>query len=160
MVVKMKRYYGDEAVTKSVVEVWMQGEEKPRMVCEAREPRWRDYAETFKGVKAFCLPRGRWRLAVQGTRYGAMTLVVQRCVGHVHVEFGFGIGRRVMMETVAVGMPKVAEGCEPWSEEDVRTRGIVRSEETFRRLEELTYEAFGKQEEMWMEIENSCCNAI
>ena len=37
MEIKLKRYYGDESVTKSVMEVWMEGEEEPRLVCEARE---------------------------------------------------------------------------------------------------------------------------
>ena len=42
MEIKLKRYYGDESVTKSVMEVWMDGEDEPRLVCEAREVGFRD----------------------------------------------------------------------------------------------------------------------
>ena len=32
MVIKLKRYYGDAVVTKSVMEVWLDGEQEPRLV--------------------------------------------------------------------------------------------------------------------------------
>ena len=61
MVIKLKRYYGDEQVTKSVMEVFMEGENTPRLVCEAREVGYKDYAEAFPGASRYCLPRGKWR---------------------------------------------------------------------------------------------------
>lgn len=170
MEIRLKRYYGDEEVTKSVVEVWMQGEAEARMVCEAREAAFRDYEVTFRGVSAFCMPRGRWRMKVGGSPYGVMGLRVPRCAGHRQVLVGWKMSRQVMEGEVLIGVGVLPREWneEEWGDDPVarkmwedRKRRIERGDEVFERLTELVYEAYGRGEEFWMVVENdSCCNAI
>jgi len=103
MEIRLKRYYGDAEVTKSVMEVWMQGEREPRMVCEAREAGFVDYAESFPGASRVCLPRGRWRMKVGRSPYGPMGLRVARCPGHRCVYVGHRWARQLMEGEVLIG---------------------------------------------------------
>ena len=89
MEIKLKRYYGDESVTKSVMEVWMEGEEEPRLVCEAREVGFRDYEDVFNGASSYCMPKGRWRMACGRGPYSPMGVRVVKCPGHRQVFFGY-----------------------------------------------------------------------
>ena len=155
MEIKLRRYYGDETVTKSVMEVWMEGEEAPRLVCEAREVGFRDYEEVFPGASNYCMPKGRWRMACGGGPYSPMGVRVVRCPGHRQVYFGYGL-RECEPDRVLVGWPVFhyytdEEGREV---EDVASRGMKDGEEVFEQLDGLVYEAYGKEEEMWVIIEN------
>ena len=105
MVIKLKRYYGDETVTKSVMEVWMDGEEEPRLVCEAREVGFRDYADVFNGASSYCMPEGRWRMACGRGPYSPMGVRVVKCPGHRQVFFGFAPGGRALPDRVMMGRP-------------------------------------------------------
>ncbi len=156
MEIRLKRYYGDAEVTKSVMEVWMQGEESPRMVCEAREVGFRDYEVSFAGASQVCLPRGRWRMKVGGSPYGAMGLRVARCPGHRQVYVGHRWARQCFEGEVLVGEPVFhyytdEEGREV---EYPKKRRIENGEAVFGRLTELVYEAWGRGEEFWMVVEN------
>ena len=133
MEIKLKRYYGDESVTKSVMEVWMEGE-----------------------ASNYCMPKGRWRMACGRGPYSPMGVRVVKCPGHRQVFFGYAPGGRALPDRVMMGRPVFhyftdEEGCEV---EDVASRGMKDGEEVFRELDELLYEAFGKGEEMWCEIRN------
>ena len=150
----MKRYYGDAEVTKSVMEVWMQGEREPRMVCEAREAGFVDYAESFPGASRVCLPRGRWRMKVGRSPYGPMGLRVARCPGHRCVYVGHRWARQLMEGEVLIG--ESLEG----GLEEMRERRIENGEVVFGRLTELVYEAYGRGEEYWMEIDNECLETV
>ena len=163
MEIKLKRYYGDEVVTKSVMEVWMDGEESPRMVCEAREAAYRDYGESFAGASRCCLPRGRWRMKVGGSPYGPMGLRVARCPGHRCVWVGHRWSRQMMEGEVLVGEGVLPRewNVEEWGDDPVarerwerRKRRLADGEETWRRLDGLVYEAWGRGEEFWMSVEN------
>ena len=156
MVIKLHRYYGDAEVTKSVMEVWMDGEGAPRMVCEAREAAWRDYRESFPGASRFCLPAGRWRMAVGRSPYGAMGLRVPRCPGHRQVFIGHRWARQVFEGEILVGEPVFHYYTDELGNEVEypKKRRIENGEDTFRKLEALVYEAYGKQEGFWIEIEN------
>ena len=156
MEIKLKRYYGDESVTKSVMEVWMEGDEEPRLVCEAREVGFRDYEDVFNGASSYCMPKGRWRMACGRGPYSPMGVRVVKCPGHRQVFFGYALGGRPLLNRKMMGRPVFhyftdEEGHEV---EDVASRGMKDGEEVFRELDELLYEAFGKGEEMWVIIEN------
>ena len=158
MVIKLHRYYGDEAVTKSVMEVWMDGEQAPRLVCEAREVRFRDYAEVFPGASGCCLPRGRWRLACGGSPYSAMGVRVVKCPGHRQTYFGYndGVFRPQQAGRVMVGEPVYhyytdEEGNEV---EYAKKRGMRNGKEVYGRLDELLYEAYRKGEEFVLVVDN------
>jgi hypothetical protein len=152
MTIKLHRYYGDDFITKSVMEVWMDGEEEPRMVCEAREAAYRDYTETFPGASQYCLPVGRWRLKVGGSPYGPMGLRVPKCPGHRQVFIGWKWSRQCFEGEVLIGEPVMpAEHEGEWSHEDCR---IDNGEETFRKLDKLVYEAYGKGEAFEILIED------
>lgn len=156
MVIKLHRYYGDSEVTKSVMEVWMDGEEEPRLVCEAREVAYRDYMETFPGASRYCLPVGRWRLKVGKSPYGPMGLRVPRCPGHRQVFIGHRWARQCFEGEVLIGEPVYhyetdENGLEV---ECPQKRRIENGEEVYKKLDKLVYEAFGKGEEFVMEIEN------
>ena len=159
MEIKLHRYYGDEAVTKSVMEVWMEGEQEPRMVCEAREVRFRDYAEVFPGASGCCLPRGRWRLACGGSPYSAMGVRVVKCPGHRQTYFGYndGVFRPQQAGRVMVGEPVYHYYTDEVTGEQVeyaKKRGMRNGMEVYGRLDELLYEVYRKGEEMWVEIDN------
>ena len=147
MVIKLRRYYGDEQVTKSVMEVFLEDEEKPHLKCEAREARFREYRETFPGASRYCLPVGRWRLKPGCSEFGTMTLRVTRCPGHRCVLLGWDAFRQWREGMVCMG---VAVSQEAPAEERLIEGGM----EVYGRLERLVYEAFGKGEEMWVEISN------
>ncbi len=147
MIIKLHRYYGDEAVTKSVMEVWMDGEQAPRMVYEAREVRLRDYAEEFTGASGCCLPYGKWPLKVGSNGYSIMGLRVARCPGHRNVGFGWNAFRQCQPGAVMMG-----ECTNP--EAPAEERRIGCGERVLRRLEELTYKAFGRGENFYVEIDN------
>ena len=156
MEIKLKRYYGDESVTKSVMEVWMEGEEEPRLVCEAREVGFRDYAEVFNGASNYCMPKGRWRMACGRGPYSPMGVRVVKCPGHRQVFFGFAPGGRALPDRVMMGRPVYHY----YTDEDGHEveyppkRGMKDGEEVFGELDALLYEAFGRGEEMWCEVEN------
>ena len=150
----MKRYYGDEEVTKSVMEVFLDGEDTPRLTCEAREPQFRDYTEAFPGASRYCLPVGRWRMKVGHSPYSPMGLRVAKCPGHRQVFIGHRWDRQWFEGEVLVGEPVPhfytdEEGNEV---EYPPKRRIRDGEEVFQKLDALVYEAFGNGEEMWMEI--------
>ena len=153
MTIKLHRYYGDAEITKSVMEVFMDGEAEPRLVCEAREVAFRDYTETFPGASRYCLPVGRWRMKAGQSPYGPMGLRVPKCPGHRQVFIGHKWARQCFEGEVLIGEPVRSEGAES-PEEEMRERRIENGEEVFQKLDVLVYEAFGRGEEFWMEIEN------
>ena len=166
MVIKLKRYYGDAEVTKSVMEVWLDGEQEPRLVCEARETAYVNYAETFPGASRYCLPVGRWKMKAGGSPYSPMGLRVPRCPGHRQVFVGWKWARQWMEGEVLIGESQVPLCCPEGGmkpcgqdEEEMRQRRIENGEEVFGRLDALVYEAFGKGEEMWLEVEDPLCPA-
>ena len=152
MVIKLHRYYGDGTITKSVMEVFLDGEVKPRLVCEAREAAYKDYKESFPGVSAYCLPVGRWRLVCGHSPYSPMGLRVARCPGHRQVYIGHKWGRQYTEGEVLIGMPMMpAEHDEDWVHADCM---IDNGEETYQKLERLVYEAYCRGEEFFIQIEN------
>ena len=163
MVIKLHRYYGDAEITKSVMEVFMDGEAEPRLVCEAREVAFKDYTETFPGASRYCLPVGRWRMKVGKSPYGPIGLRVPRCPGHRQVFIGHRWSRQCFEGEVLIGAPSDSpqRGEKPCGEmvdeeklREMKERRIENGEEVFQKLDVLVYEAFGKGEEFWVEIEN------
>ena len=157
MEIKLHRYYGDETVTKSVMEVWMDGEQEPRLVCEAREVGFKDYEAAFAGASRYCLPRGRWRLECGGGPYSPMGVRVVRCPGHRQTYFGYNAHRQQLAGEVLVGEPVFHYYTDEQTGERVelpKKRRVTNGEEVFWKLDALLYEAFGRGEEMWVEIDN------
>lgn len=61
--VKMTRYYGDETLTKSLFTI----ENDDGCIIfkgEAREERFKDYSESFKGCASYCIPTGTYELKI------------------------------------------------------------------------------------------------
>ena len=158
MEIRLYRYYGDEAVTKSVMEVWMEGEEEPRLRCEAREARFRDYEEAFPGASRFCLPRGVWPVKCGGSPYSAMGARVVKCPGH----------RQVWLAPCPYGWPQQQVGCITLGEAEYHyymdeetgqqveyppKRRMKPGRKVYDELEKLLYEAYGREEEMKLKIE-------
>lgn len=163
MLLKLERYYGDSQVTKSVMKVWMEGEEEPRMVCEAREPKFKDYTESFAGASQFCLPCGKWQMKAGNSPYGMMGLRVPKCAGHRQVFMGHKWSRQWMEGEILIGKPVMPRewNSEEWGNDPTareawenKHRRIEDGEEVYRELTQLVYEAYRKDEEFWMEIEN------
>ncbi len=137
MTIKLHRYYGDDRITKSVMEVWLDGDSEPRMVCEARESSYKKYEEAFAGASRYCLPVGRWRMKAGGGAYSPMGLRVPKCPGHRQVWLGHYYTDE---DGNVVECPQ--------------KRRIEHGEEVFKKLDALVYEAFGKMEEFYLEIDN------
>ena len=161
MKIKLKRYYGDAEVTKSVMEVYMDGEAEPRMVCEAREVTYRDYTESFPGASRHCLPVGRWMMRVGRSPYGVMGLRVARCPGHRQVYIGHKWSRQCFEGEILVGEPVFHyytddEGQEV---EYPPKRRIANGEEVFAKLDALVYEAWSRGEDFFIEIDNEALNS-
>ena len=163
MNIKLVRYFGDKCVTKSRFEVWMDGEDVPRMMCEAREPKFKDYEETFAGASKFCLPIGKWKMKVGNSPYGAMGLRVPKCSGHRQVFIGHKWSRQWMEGEILIGKPVMPRewNSEEWGNNpeareawENKHRRIEDGEEVYRELTQLVYEAYRKDEEFWIEIEN------
>ena len=156
MVIKLHRYYGDELITKSVMEVFLEGEEEPRMVCEAREAAYRDYAETFAGASRYCLPVGRWQMKVGRSPYSPMGLRVSKCPGHRQVYIGHRWSKQCVEGEVLIGEPVFHY----YTDEDgnqveyPKKRRMENGEEVFEKLNALVYEAFRREEEFYIEIDN------
>ena len=155
MVIKLHRYYGDEDITKSVMEVFLEGDTEPRMVCEAREAAYKDYTESFPGASRYCLPVGRWPLKVGGSPYGPMGLRVPKCPGHRQVFIGWKWSRQCLEGEVLIGEPVFHYYMDENGQEVEypKKRRMENGEETFRKLDKLVYEAFGKEEEFILQIE-------
>ena len=156
MVIKLHMYYGDGDITKSVMEVFLDGEEMPRMVCEAREAAYRDYTESFAGASQFCLPAGRWRMAVGHSPYSPMGLRVPRCPGHRQVFVGHRWSRQSFEGEILVGEPVMHFYTDEQGQEVEYPpkRRITNGEEVFNKLDALVYEAYGRLEEFWLEVDN------
>ena len=155
MVIKLHRYYGDEDITKSVMEVFLEGDSEPRMVCEAREAAYRDYTESFPGASRYCLPVGRWPLKVGKSPYGPMGLRVPKCPGHRQVFIGWKWSRQCLEGEVLIGEPVFHYYTDENGQEVEypKKRRMENGEEVFRKLDKLVYEAFGKEEEFILQIE-------
>ena len=105
MVIKLHRYYGDDRITKSVMEVWLDGDSEPRMVCEARESSYKKYEEAFAGASRYCLPVGRWQMKAGGGAYSPMGLRVPKCPGHRQVWLGHSWCRQCKVGEILIGEP-------------------------------------------------------
>lgn len=169
MTIKLHRYYGDDRITKSVMEVWLDGDSEPRMVCEARESSYKKYEEAFAGASRYCLPVGRWRMKAGGGAYSPMGLRVPKCPGHRQVWLGYSWCRQCKVGEILIGEARThlcppEGGMKPCAVDDDkemmeerRLRRIENGEEVFKKLDALVYEAFGKMEEFWLEIEDDLC---
>ena len=146
MNIVLERYFGDSHITKSVMRVVGEaGEELLR--CEAREPRFAQYVEAFPGCSRCCLASGRWRCKVTATELSPMTLTVVKSPGHRCCRIGWDYTAQAKANMVLVG--------ESDGYEDPEFRDIVQSKETFDKLTQLVYRAFGTGEEIWISIHNS-----
>ena len=152
----LKRYYGDRTITKSELEVWMDGETEPRMVCDAREPKFFNYALSFPGASSYCLPAGTFKLKAGNTPYSPMGLRIPRCPGHRCVFIGHKWSRQYFEGEILIGQ---RENITFGNEEQNRDHSFIHNEEeTFKQLDKLVYEAYAKGEDFILEIDNSQVN--
>ena len=142
MKINIDRYYGDDTVTKSHLSI-----EGTSFHCEAREPAYRDYTESFTGCSRHCLPRGQWKAHIKPSAYSPMTLTIQPCPGHRAAKFIHSDLCPVVPGNIVVGQSDEHQPPEK--------RQLERSQETFRQLEQLTYQAFANEEEISVTISNT-----
>ena len=150
MLINLSRYYGDCHVTKSRMTVTMEGETEPRLVCEAREPMFKDYTEVFDGAARYCLPAGKWPLRTGGSPYSPMGLRIAKCPGHRQVFIGHNWARQSEQGRILIGYPTGSMD-DGWAPEDVE---IELGEQCYEKLEALVYEAFGNGEKITIDISN------
>lgn len=145
MKIVLERYYGDWRVTKDRMRVESESGEV-LLSCEAREPRFAQYREAFPGCSKYCLACGVFALKVVSTEMCPMTLTLIKSPGHRCCRIGWDEVAQVKLNMVLVG--------ESDGEEDEEFRDLVRQKEVFDRLTELVYQAFGREEEMWIEVKD------
>lgn len=160
MKILLNRYYGDRLITKSEMKVYLDGETEPRMVCDAREPKFCNYAFSFAGASSYCLPAGTHKMKCGNSPYSPMGLRVPRCAGHRCVFIGHKWSREFYEGEILVGQPYTVDflkGPEilPATEENRDLSHLEKKEETYAQLTELVYEAYAKGEEFWLIVDNS-----
>jgi len=147
MRVILRRYYGDQYVTKSTMQVFAGNErDQPVMVCEAREPKFKDYASVFPSARQYCLPRGTYRCRYGSTDFSPLSFIVTKAPGHMKVAIGYAVTRQTIAGAVIIG--------ESDGDEDVASREIKNSKATFDKFEALIYEAYARGESLEIVIEN------
>lgn len=159
MKIKLNRYYGDEKVTKSTAEVYMDGQTEPVLTFETREVGYADYTAAFPGCSSLCLPSGTYPLAVGSTPYGPMGLRVPKCPGHRCYYIGHRWDRQAIAGELLVGEPytpslDLNEGIYLTEEEDRAERVIVNGAKIYDKLDSLVYQAYANNEDFTIEISN------
>lgn len=81
-----------------------------------------------------------------------MTLTVVKSPGHRCYRIGWDYMAQVKANMVLVG--------ESDGGEEPEYRDIVQSKETFDRLTQLVYEAYGTGEEIWLEVKNDIMDPL
>ena len=163
MKIILERYYGDWRVTKSVMRV-VENVETQRdgslaggaledgssqrllLECEAREPKFAQYVKAFPGCSKCCLACGTFACKVVSTELSPMTVSVVKSPGHHGCRIGWDYLAQVRANMVLVG--------ESDGYENPEFRDIIRSKETFERLEKLVYAAYAEGERIEMEVRN------
>lgn len=145
MKVVLTRYYGDDVLTKS--RMWVLDEDGTELMqCEAREARFVEYTEYFKGCSKVCLPVGVFEGRVVGGEMSPVTLGVMGAPGHRGLRFAYSVTAQARVGAVLVG---VSDGYE-----DVKWRRMVDEERTFMRLVELLYGVYLRGERIEVEVRN------
>lgn len=145
MKILMNRYFGTNSITKSMLTV-MAKSGRVLMQCEAREPRFSDYAATFPGCSFYCLAEGAYPCKPLPTRQSPMTLTVIKSPGHRCCRFGWEEFEQKAVNRILVG--EANEEVPP----DVRQ--IHQQRDTFMRLTGLVYKAYAIEEPVMLEITN------
>lgn len=148
MKILLDRYFGNDRCTKSTLTV-VDGKGKELMRCEAREPRYADYAESFAGCSKYCLATGEFAAKPLSAEQSPMTLTVIKSPGHRCVRFGHDECKQMKANAILVG--------EPYGEEP-QARKIHRQQETFDRLTQFVYRAYIAEESIMVETTN--CNVV
>lgn len=141
MTIHITRYYGDSTITKSYFSI-----EGTPFQCEAREPAYRDYTESFTGCSRYCLPTGQWKAHIKSSTYSPMTLILQPCPGHRSAKVIYSYLKQADTGNIVIGRAN--------PQDEPEYRQIEQSHETFLQLEKLLYEAYGRDEEIIVKIEN------
>ena len=142
MKIYMQRYYGDEVVTKSRVTI-----EGTDFRCEAREPAFRDYSETFPGASKFCLPVGEFLCKPIATELSPMTLTVMKAPAHRSCRFIHDLLCMPHVGNIVLGMVEDEQ-------DEPEHREMKDSQETWERFQVHVYEAFQREEEIMVKISN------
>ncbi len=148
MKIILKRYYGDEQVTKSTMLVYMGEAKMPALVCEARESAYRKYSEKFAGCSQFCLPEGvELTGRVRATLYSPMTVAVGR---HPHNCKTLIVGESLHQHSIGKVLIGQGDACVPPEE-----RMLTRQSETAVAFTKLVYEAYAMCESIALVADNS-----
>lgn len=140
----LNRYEGNRRVTKAHIQVILDGEVK--MECEAREPRFDRYTESFPGCSQSCLAEGEWQCKPVATRWSPMTPTIIRSPGHRCCRFiPSDGGDCTPINTVAVGQ---ADNSSPEC-------GLINGKKTFAELVHWMYRAFERGEPVTVVIRNT-----
>lgn len=141
----LERYFGSNSITKSVLTV-MSEKGKVLMKCEAREPRFRNYTETFAGCSVYCLAEGTFSCKPISTVQSPMTLTIVKSPGHRCCRFGWDDFEQSRINFIYVGEADESIPTE--------TRQIHNQRETFDRLTKWVYRAYDFEEPITLTIKN------
>lgn len=141
MRIELKRYYGDERVTKSTLRI-----EESNFECEARETAFRDYSEKFAGCSNYCLPTGTFACKTVPTEISPLTVTVMKAAGHRSCRFVYQPLKQTKTNSVVLGQ---SDG-----NDDLTKRQIVKSQETFEQFESLIRQAFIDGDEILIDVKN------
>lgn len=144
MKIKITRYYGDNKVTKSLMQVYMAGNEVPALTCEAREPKFCSYSETFPGWTSYCMPMGVMYARIRPTEVSPLTIALGPSPRRCKTLIAWNANNKVSMQRIMVGE----------ADENVlaERRMLVNQERTFERLTELARRAYVLKEDVVVEI--------
>ena len=145
MKIILSRYWGDAMQTKSRMK-FVDARGKTQLECEAREPAFADFTETFRGCSHYCLPAGVFECKVVPTEFSPTTLMVQKAPGHRSCTIAWSDVKQVMSNSVLVGQ---SDG-----EENPEWRRMEQQEETFCILDELVRWAYVANEKIVLHVEN------
>lgn len=141
MKVKLIRYFGNDAVTKSLLVVDAAGE---RFECEARETQFRSYTEPFAGSRTFCLPEGRLMGRIRSTLVSPLTLCIGRTLRSCCTLVAYDEKRESKAGYILVG--KADKSISP------EERCLHSQKETFETLSDLLRKAYAKGESVDVEV--------
>lgn len=146
----LDRYYGDEHVTKSHMIVASE-EGEVLFEGEAREGRFVDYAEKFKGCMACCVARGSdFRVDISGSIYSPMTFKLVKIPGRLSCCFAFDTTNEHIYNHINVGYADPRKPAKERSLKDV--------EKAKERLTRLAYGAFARDETVSCDVTNEHIN--
>lgn len=150
MKIELIRYYGDDRVTKSTMQVYLGSSATPSLICEAREPRFADFDNDhrFPGWTAFCLPAGEHVCTFRSSSYSPITVAVGPVPRLCKTLIGADSDRVARLQRILIGFADTNEPPE--------LRTLHSHREAIDQFTDLVRKAYVRQEPFVLEVKNQC----